>query len=446
MSLGPGLLRRVKGERPLRPAWALAALTGINLFNYLDRQVLPAVLTPLKEELRLSDSALGLLSVAFMLGYFLTAPAFGYLGDRMSRKGLIAAGVLVWSMGTLLSGWAPNLVSLLLFRIMVGLGEASYGSISPGWIADLYPPARRNLRISIFYMAIPIGSALGYILGGVMAAHFGWRSAFFWAGAPGLLLALSLLPLQEPARGSSEPESLLPAKGRGQVDAIADAPRDGNSINLTPLLSRFFGVYLRLRHHPDYLLVVAGYVAQTFSMGAFAFWAPTFLSRVHGLGVEQAGRFFGGWLVVTGLLATFVGGAAATALGRRSPAGYAQLLALSALATVPATLAAFILTNRGPAEAALIAAMFLIFLPTGPINTLILETVPVGMRACAMAASIFAIHLLGDFWSPALVGFLSDRLGSLREAALCTLPAGTAVCALLWAWLAARQSRRPPAG
>ena len=421
----------MKGGRPVHPAWALAALTGINLFNYLDRQVLPAVLTPLKAELHLSDGALGTLSVAFMLGYFATAPVFGYLGDRMPRKSLIVAGVVVWSLGTVLSGWAPNLVSLLLFRVLVGLGEASYGSISPGWIADLYTPARRNLRISIFYMAIPVGSAFGYILGGYMGAHFGWRSAFLWAGAPGLLLALSLLLLTEPARGASEPAG-------APLDGPAPEPAEN------PLRS-LLHTYGRLRGHPDYLLVVAGYVAQTFSMGAFAFWAPTFLSRTHGMGLEEAGRFFGGWLVVAGLLATFLGGAVATALRRRSPAGYARLLSVSALATVPATVAAFACTGRGPAEVALVAAMFLIFLPTGPLNTLILETVPVGLRACAMAASIFAIHLLGDLWSPTLVGFLSDRFGSLREAALWTLPAGTALCALLWTWLALRQARRPAA-
>ncbi len=414
--------------KPLRPGWALAALTGINLFNYLDRQVLPAVLTPLKADLRLSDSALGALSVAFMLGYFLTAPFFGYLGDRLPRQALIAAGVLVWSVGTVCSGWAPGFVSLLLFRILVGLGEASYGSISPGWIADLYPPATRNLRISIFYMAIPVGSALGYMIGSAMAVHFGWRSAFLWAGAPGLLMAFGLLLLREPERGASEP-----ADGR----RAPAAPADGAG----PLRS-MARAYLRLRDHPDYLLVVAGYVAQTFAMGAFAYWGPTFLVRAHGFSVGQAGLFFGGALVVTGITATLLGGAAATALHRRSPAGYAQLLALSAVATVPATLAAFALADRGPAEVALVAAMFLIFLPTGPVNTLILETVPFGMRACAMAASIFAIHLLGDLWSPQLVGFLSDRFGSLRQAVLCTLPAGTAVCALLWAWLAARQSRR----
>jgi MFS transporter, Spinster family, sphingosine-1-phosphate transporter len=414
------LLRRVKEARPYRPAWALAALTGINLFSYLDRYVLPAVLTPLKDELHLSDSSLGTLQVAFMLGYFLTAPIFGYLGDRVSRKGLIVAGVLVWSAGTLLSGWAPSILSLLFFRVLVGLGEASYGTIGPGWIADLYSPERRNLRISVFYVAIPVGSALGFILGGVMAAHFGWRAAFLWAGAPGLFLALGLLFLQEPARGASEPVPVAPA----------------------PVGATALGAYTGLRRYPDYLLVVAGYTALQFAVGGFGFWAPTFLHRVHGLSLEQADHFFGLWLVITGLLATLLGGYAATVLYRRSPAGYAQVLAVSAVCTVLATFTSFSLTERGPAELALIAAMFFIFLPTGPINTLILETVPVSMRAAAMAASIFAIHALGDLWSPKIIGILSDRMGSLREASLCTLPPALAVCALCWAALAARQARK----
>ena len=427
----------MKQARAIRPAWALAALTGINLFNYLDRQVLPAVLTPIKEELHLSDSGLGTLQVAFMLGYFLTAPFFGYLGDRVSRKGLIAAGVLVWSAGTALSGCAPNLASLLLFRVLVGLGEASYGTISPAWIADLYAPGRRNSALSIFYVAIPVGSALGYILGGVMAAHFGWRSAFLCAGAPGLLLAGTLLFLPEPARGASEPKERAKerARERGQVEKV-DVPKNVSFFNLTPFLCS----YSSLRNYPDYLLLIAGYSAQQFAMGGFAFWGPTFLTRVHGLPLERADRFFGAWLVLTGLSATLLGGWAATALGRRSSAGYAQLLALSAIPTVLAAFAAFEFTSRGPAEIALVAAMFFIFLPTGPVNTLILESVPVSMRASAMAASIFAIHACGDLWSPKVVGALSDRLGSLREAVLCTLPPALAFCALCWAALAYRKA------
>ena len=166
------------GARPPWPAAALLALTGLNLLNYLDRYILPAVVAPIERDLGLNDSQFGTVATAFMLGYFITSPVFGYIGDRFPRKPLVAAGVVIWSIGTLCTGLAHGMVSLVLFRVIVGFGEASYGTISPGWIADLFPPARRNLAISLFYTAIPVGSALGFIVGGSVAAHFGWRAAF----------------------------------------------------------------------------------------------------------------------------------------------------------------------------------------------------------------------------------------------------------------------------
>jgi MFS family permease len=404
-------------QKPLWPAATLLALTGLNLFNYLDRQVLPAVLTPLKEELRLTDSQLGSVATAFMLGYFVTSPFFGWLGDRVARKWLIVAGVAVWSLGTVLSGVAGTFASLVMFRVLVGLGEASYGTISPGWIADLYPPARRNNALTIFYVAIPVGSALGYILGGYVAAHHGWRSAFMWAGAPGLLLAFCLLVLREPRRGASDaPESLPPS---------STGPAGG------------WSGYLALIKIPAYVLVVLGYIAQTFALGGFSYWAPTFLQRVHGMPLEAADHFFGLSLVVTGLTATLLGGFVATAWQRRHPAGYAWMLGLSAALAVPVGFAAFLLSDPAQAKVALVAAMFLLFLSTGPTNTLILETVPVAQRASAMAASIFAIHFFGDLWSPKIIGMLSDRWGSLRQAVL-LLPAALVISAGFWIWLAVR--------
>ena len=401
-------------EKPIWPAGSLAVLAGINLLNYLDRYMLPAVLTPIKGELHLSDSRLGALGSAFMLGYFLTSPIFGYLGDRLPRKHLIAIGVVVWSIGTVFSGRAGVYGELVLFRVLVGVGEASYGTISPAWIADLYAKRWRNNALSIFYAAIPVGSALGYLTGGIIAAHWGWRSAFYAAGAPGLVLGLGLLRMREPARGASEPDEGLRAA----------APRG----------LRAYAALFRIR---PYLLVVAGYVAQTFALGGFAFWAPTFLYRMHGMSVQSAAVFFGESLIVTGLVATVLGGLLATAWQRRSPAGYARVLALSALAAVPFSLAAFLIPGATLAKAALIGAMFLIFIPTGPVNTLILETVPAGMRASAMAASIFAIHLFGDLESPNLVGVISDRLGGdLQRAVLWTLPVALAASAVFWSRLA----------
>lgn len=411
--------------KPLWPVATLMALTGLNLLDYLDRQILAAVLTPVKEELHLTDAQLGSVGAAFMLGYFLTAPIFGWLGDRWPRKWLIAAGVLVWSLGTVFSGQAHGFVSLVCFRVLVGFGEASFGTISPGWIADLFPPGRRNNAISIFYLAIPIGSALGYIFGGIMAARYGWRPAFLWAGAPGLLLAFTLFWFREPERGASD---------------VA-----GTGVPAPPVKTGRFRFYRDLLHYPAYLLVIAGYVAQTFAMGGFAFWAPTFLHRIHGMGLASAGTFFGGSLVLTGLTATLLGGFLATAWQRRTGTGYAWVLLISAVGAAPAAFAAFALHDLAAAKFALIVCMFLLFLSTGPVNTLILETVPILMRARAMAASIFMIHMFGDLWSPQLVGTLSDRWDDLRLAVLWVLPVALIVSALFWGWLLqhTRTARQP---
>ena len=404
-----------------RPWFALAALSGLNLVNYIDRQVLPAVLPPLQRDLHLSDTQAGMLTPAFMLGYFVTAPFFGYLGDRMSRKGLIAAGVAVWCVGTLLTGSVSGLVELILFRTLVGFGEASFGTLGPSWIADLFPKQRRNNALSFFYVAIPVGSAMGQILGGVVAAHSGWRSAFIWAGIPGLVIALVLLFLPEPERGESD-ESIAPA--------TQEAPSG-------------WGAYRGLLGYRLYVLVVAGSVAQTFAIGGFALWSATFLVRVHGMGLQEADQFFGLTLVVTGLVATVVGGLWATAWDRRNPAGSAWILAGSAVLCVPCVVAAFLSSDLLLAKGMLVASMFLIFVPTGPTNSLILSTVPAAVRATAMAASIFAIHVFGDFWSPQLVGILSDHCGGLQAAMLWLMPASLALCAVFWTWLALATPRAP---
>src|ERR1035438_3608037 len=184
-------------RQQLSPAWILFILTGLNLFNYLDRYVLSAVLTPLQKDLGLNDGQAGRLVTAFMIGYFVTSPVFGWLGDRGSRKWLIAAGILVWSVGTVLTGFAATFAMMIAFRVLVGVGEARYATISPSLLSDSYAPAKRNNALTIFYVAIPVGAALGTIIGGLIAAKWGWRHAFIWAGAPGLFLALVMLPFAD---------------------------------------------------------------------------------------------------------------------------------------------------------------------------------------------------------------------------------------------------------
>jgi MFS family permease len=403
-------------NRSLSPFWTLFILTGLNLFNYIDRQVVAAVLTPIATEFKVSDGELGRINTIFMFGYFITSPIFGYLGDRASRKWLIAAGIFIWSLGTVLTGYATSFAWLLAYRVLVGTGEASYATISPSWLSDTFPPSRRNNALTIFYVAIPVGGALGYILGGEVAAHFGWRHAFIWAGLPGLMLALVLLPFREPARGQAE-------------GASVEKPNPGDVFKLFRLA--------------DYSLVVWGYTAYTFALGAFGVWGPTFLHRVHGVPNETAATFFGGVLVVAGLVGTMAGGLAATAWHKRHPAGYAWMLGLSVISATPLAITAFLASDKTVSMCCLAAAMFCIFLGTGPVNTLILETVPVNLRASAMAMSIFCIHLFGDLWSSEIVGHLSDRWGSLQKAVL-ILPAALGVAAVLWLTLALKTKRAAP--
>ena len=395
-------------NRTLSPFWTLFILTGLNLFNYLDRSVVPAVLTDIKAHFALSDGQVGRINTIFMLGYFVTSPIFGYLGDRATRKWLIATGIFIWSLGTVLTGFAGSFILFLAFRVLVGVGEASYATISPSLISDTFPSERRNNALTIFYVAIPVGSALGYILGGKIAAHWGWHWAFIWAGVPGLVLALVLLPFREPARGQAE-------------GASAEKPTTGD--------------ILKLFRAADYSLVVLGYTAYTFALGAFAVWGPAFLERVHSVPKEIASTFFGKVLVVTGLLGTMAGGFAATAWHKRHPAGYAWMLGLSAVLAAPLAVAAFLASEKNVSMTCLAGAMFFIFLCTGPVNTLILETVPLNLRASAMAMSIFCIHLFGDLWSSEIVGRLSDHWGSLQKAVM-ILPAALGVAAVLWISLA----------
>lgn len=409
-------------SRVLSPGWLLFILTGINLFNFLDRQVLAAVLVPVQKELLLSDGQAGWLGTAFMIGYFITSPIFGWLGDRAERKWLIAAGIFVWSLGTVFTGFAETFTIMVAFRILVGVGEASYATVSPTLISDAFGAVKRNNALTIYYVAIPVGAALGYIMGGLVAAHWGWRYAFIWAGVPGLALALVMLPFAEVPR----------AEAGG---ASASHPLPG--------LREIFHLILI----PEYFLVVAGYTAYTFALGAFAYWGPSFLQRVHGVAGSQAATFFGLVLVVAGLGGTLIGGFAATLWQKRNPAGYAWTLTLSVLLAVPLAFGAFLATSTAWSMGCLAATMFLVFLPTGPVNTLILETTPANLHASAMAISIFAIHLFGDLWSPELVGRLADALGGNLQRAVLVLPLALLVAAGFWlalVWRTGKEGGKAP--
>jgi MFS family permease len=398
---------------PAAAAWiTLAVLSGLNLLNYLDRYVMSAVLTPMQKDLRLDDADAGWAASAFMLGYFLTAPVFGYLGDRYPRKYLMLAGVMVWSLATAASALAQNLAALFAIRIVVGIGEACFVTMGPAWISDLFASTRRNTALTLFYVAVPFGSALGFTIGGWFADKGDWRHAFIYAGLPGVLLALSLLLIREPRRGEADG---LAADLGGHAEAKLPEV-------LALLLERRF------------LLLVLGYTAQTFALGAFGIWGPTFLHRIHQMPPGRASSLFGEMLAGTGLGATLIGGFTATSLRKRFTAGYVWIMAFSLVVAAPFS---FFALTVGDATCSLIGlgvSMFLLFLPTGPVMSELFEIVPVHLRASAVALSTFIIHLFGDLGSPAAVGRVSDLSGSLQKGVL-ILPVVLLMGGVLWSVL-----------
>ena len=202
------LKKKAAGHLALLASPPLILLTFINLFNYLDRYILVALSPAIKHELSLSDTEVGFLATAFMFSYFMISPIFGWLGDRQPRYRLMAVGVGLWSLATVASGAVKSFSALVASRLCVGVGEAAYGSISPSVLTDLFPKNVRGKVFAIFFMAIPVGSALGFVLGGVLEKMIGWRHAFWVAGVPGLVLAAGLLFLTEPKRGAFDEEEL----------------------------------------------------------------------------------------------------------------------------------------------------------------------------------------------------------------------------------------------
>ncbi|MGH7594259.1 MAG: spinster family MFS transporter, partial [Gemmatimonadales bacterium] len=355
----------------------LLVLTFVNLFNYIDRFIVPGLADSLKtSSMHLDRTQIGLLGTGFILVYAIASPWFGQLGDVHHRPRLIALGVGIWSVATVLGGFALGFISLFIARALLGVGEAAYGSIAPSLLADSFPRALRGRVFAVFYAAIPIGSALGYAIAGAMAAQFGtWRAAFFVAGAPGLLLAWLLFRMSEVPRGAQE-------TGDGAIGPHA-GPVKGNR----------WATYRGLIANRSYLITVLGYAAYTFALGALAFWFPDFLASFHQMTEQRADYVVGLIAVATGFVGTFGGGWLGDYVLRYTRHAYLLVSGIATLIAVPFVVMA--LTARDPRFffAGLIVAELLMFASTGPINSAIVSYVAPTQRATAMAFSILIMHL-----------------------------------------------------
>jgi MFS family permease len=390
-------------SRIVRPLLALALLTALNFLNYIDRYILPAVQPLIKREFHPSDTALGALTTVFFVFYMCSAPLIGYLADRKSRQVIITAGAFIWSAATLLTAVTHSFTTLLVRHTVVGIGEATFALIAPAYIADLFTEDRRGRALSLFYLAIPVGAALGYILGGALGTRYGWRNPFYVCAIPGFVVAIAFyFSGAEPKRGATE---------------IA--------FN-TPERATVSGLF----RNPAFWTATLGMAMMTFAIGGISAWMPTFLERERGIPLDRANYYFGGITVVTGLLGTAVGGIVGDMLLKRSRGGYYLISALSALLALPGAFYAFYGNPRFIFPAFFVAEFFL-FLNTGPLNAAIVNSVAAPIRATAIGFNLFIIHLLGDAMSPTIIGAISDK-SSLRLGFSVTLIAMVFSAALLF--------------
>jgi MFS family permease len=373
--------------------YALGILLTVNLLNYIDRQVLFAVFPLIKVDLDLSDTALGFLGSAFMFSYLLFAPLFGWLGDHWNRTRLASGGLVVWSLATALAGFAPGYRTLLLARATVGVGEASFGTVSPGLVADFFPKERRGQVLSWFYVAIPVGSALGYLLGGLLGHNYGWHAAFLMVGLPGLLLAIPLALLHPPPRGGDSPSP--------------------------PSTEKTSAGYAALFKNRSFVCNTLAMAAMTFAIGGLAQWIPSFLYRIHSLDVAKGNTLFGATTVLAGIFGTLAGGWLGDRWQKKSGKGYLLVSGWGFLIGAPFAAWAILAPDLTSCMSAIFIAELFLFLNTGPLNTVIINVCNPAVRAMAFAVNIFFIHALGDAVSPTILGWLSDRWG-LRSALLIT--------------------------
>ena len=359
----------------------LLLLIGLNLLNYTDRYILPGEVPLIQHEFGATDEQMGALTTALFVCYMLTAPLTGWLGDRYRRKPLIIGGAVLWSLATLATAWVHSYATLYIRHALVGVGEATFGIFAPSVLADFYPERDRNRILTIFYLAIPVGAALGFLAGGELGSRFGWRAPFFLCAIPGLVIAALYGWIgTEPQRGSSD------------------------HIRATPDRATVLGLF----RNPAFLTATFGLAMLTFTMGGISAWMPTFLHRFSGLSVADAGLLVGAVTVVDGIAGTLAGGWIAQIWQRHDDRALYLLSFWSVALTLPFGALVFF-GPRAWAVPSLFAAEFFLFLNTGPLNAAIVNSVSAPVRATAISVNLFCIHFFGDTFSPQIIGAVSDH-------------------------------------
>jgi MFS family permease len=378
-----------KLRSPKYRAYVLTVLVVVYIFNFLDRQIVTILAEPIKIDLGLSDTQIGLMTgLAFAIFYTGFGIPLARLADRASRVNIIAGALLVWSGMTAVCGVAQNFIQMLAARIGVGVGEAGCSPPAHSLIADYYPPQERASALSIYALGIPIGSLLGLLTGGWIAEFYGWRMAFLVVGLPGLALALLFkLTVKEPIRGMSDPEGTA---GQGQP----------------PLLPTI----KTLLTNKTIMHIAMGGALTSFVGYGLGQWLPAFFIRLHEMGLAETATYYGLVNGIASMAGTYLGGTLADRFANRDLRVYAWLPAAGVLIAFPFYLAALVVDDWMVAIAILLVPSFLNSLWLGPAFGTIQNLAPQRMRALASAILLFILNIIGLGFGPFLVGVLSDLL------------------------------------
>jgi MFS family permease len=366
------------------PGFALAVLTGINVLNFYDRQILGALAEPIRREFRLSDAEIGLLGTSFILLYAVVGIPLGRIADRWHRQPLLVWAISAWSLLTAAAGLASSYPMLLASRLGFAVGEAAVAPAATSWLGDLYPPERRARALGIFMLGVPIGGSLSFFISGPIAQAYGWRWAMIVAAAPALLAIALLLRLREPVRGAAELQPLLTQQARQSTRHLLSIP--------------------------TFRWIIASGALLNFNMYAIATFAPALIIRVHHLTLAEAGIVSGLALgvggIAGGLLSGFIGDR--VSFERRN----GRLVAASILALVGAPLAVAAVLAPQVAASVVLLAFFYAMLNTyyGLVYSSIQDVVAPTGRGSAMAVYFLAMYLCGAAFGPLLTGKLSDLL------------------------------------
>jgi MFS family permease len=394
---------------PPRWAWgAFAVLFLAHLLDSFDRWLLPVVLRDVSHELSLSDVQGGWLATLLLLSYALWSPIVGYFGDRLGRPRLLAVGIALWSLACVGTGLAQSYNQLQLVRVLVGIGGSTFGVVALTLLMDLFPRGVRARVLSLYYLAMPLGAAMGLGLGAAVARAATWHTAFLMVGAPGLALALIALGLPDPLRGTSE--GVEPQR-----------------LQLHERIGPSRSDYIDLMVNSSYTYSVFGLSLSMFAIGGLVFWLPTFLLVAHGLPAARVSSWLGVTVPAAMVLGMVIGGWLADRYVRIAPRALFLVPGMAMLGSIPF----LVLAIYGRSEAVIFFGVFtsiaLMFTNAGPCYAIIANVVMPNMRAVACAVAIAATHLLGDIWSPTLMAWVAETFGQADSMAT---PFGQALAAI----------------